>query len=420
MYYPFAKQLERLEYADIESFCKQGVAENLFLDYKEELKGEKLSKSIASFANTKGGLLLIGVHEDKTTKQPSKWDGINDTGTLSEQINAEIANVVPYPTCRFAIVPHKTKGKAFVVLIVQEGTAAPYFTVHKPIVWVRTGDISTPIGQSNRADLITLTERGKAANDRIESMQDIAEHLFNERYERAKDAAIAASGGQSAMMALTTETAILSGPHIPLVTSSIIPQNPEEIADQKTLYDQQHDFRYDKPHLLIPPMNVHLEPVRYGIVTQNDHAFSIDREQIRYMYVSKYGLLQFRHNIHERVEGVERHNLFRVLHCIANTLRYASTFYSHFGYSGTLRLIIEMENLDKEVLLLGSTNIMTDRQTVPLDLYSYDWSVDLSTHDLTTDKTKSLLTKLYTDIYLDLGFGSLPSEARKIIDEFNI
>lgn len=418
MYYPFASTLENLKHSDIVAFCNQGVSENIYLDYKQEIKADKLSQSVASFANTKGGILLIGVSEDKTTKLPDKTEGITDNGTLSETINQIIANVTPFPTCRFAIIPHKNKGKAFVIILVEEGASAPYFTVHKPVVYVRTGDISTPISESNRADLLALTERGEVADAKIQSSLNLATEIFDERYKRARDSAKAEQRQKNppSQMERLMDTSYVDdmyGYTAPITISSVIPNNPDELADHKVLLDEQMDFRFNKGSHTVPTSM--LDPVRYGIATRNEQAFNIDRKVVRYAYVNKYGLIQLRTELNDAHNGAEYHNLFRALWTVADTLRYASTYYSHFKYAGLLRLNVQLENLDKELMLLGSANIMFDEGILPVDLTSYEWTVELSTHDLTTDTAKLILTKLFTDIYLDLGFSDIAPEARDYI-----
>jgi len=422
MYNPFIKPLEELEYSDIEAFCKRGVAENIYLDYKQEIKADKLSQSIASFANTKGGILLIGVSEDKTTKLPDKWDGIDDSGTLSETLNQIIANVTPIPTCRFQIVPHKTKGKAFVIIMTEEGASAPYFTVHKPVVYVRTGDVSTPIAPSDRASLLELSERGEIADTKIQSSLDLSNLIFDERYERARDAYEAEqerlNPPTQMERLMKTPRIINTGYEASLVVASIIPRNPYELTDHKTLLDRQFDFRFNKANHTVP--NSMLDPVRYGIATRNEQAFNISRGTVRYAYVNKYGLIQLRTELGDAHNDTHYHNLFRALWSVGDTLRYASTYYNHFKYSGLLRLNVELENIDKSLLLLGSADIMFDEGMLPVDLTSYDWSVELSTHDLNTDIAKSILTKLFTDIYLDLGFSDIAPEANKYITDFKL
>ncbi|MBQ6436197.1 ATP-binding protein [bacterium] len=70
MFTPFGKKLDELSFKDIQNFCEKSVPENIYLDYKEEInpKNDHLAKTIASFANTYGGWILIGVKE-KTTAQ---------------------------------------------------------------------------------------------------------------------------------------------------------------------------------------------------------------------------------------------------------------------------------------------------------------------------------------------------------------
>lgn len=426
MYNPFTKPLEELTHSDIEAFCKSGVAENIYLDYKQEIKADKLSQSIASFANTKGGLLLIGVSEDKTTKLPDKWDGIVDSGTLSETLNQIIANVTPIPTCRYVIVAHKSKGKAFVVIVTEEGASAPYFTVHKPVVYVRTGDISTPIAPSDRASLIELSGRGKVADAKVQSSLDLANLIFDERFERARDAYEAEQerlNPPSQMERLMkTPRLVNTGYDAPLVVSSIIPRNPYELTDHKTLLDKQIEFRYSRGGTTIPASI--LEPVRYGLATSgydnHKQAFNVPQRKVRYGYVSKYGLIQLRRELNDTDNGRQIHNLFNALYSVTYTLCLASTYYARFNYSGSLKLIVELENLDKEMAMFGSQNIMSDPRETDIDLSSYDWTVDFSTHDLNTEGIKTMLSELFTSIYLDLGFQNLAPEARKYIDDFQL
>lgn len=60
--------LEGVTEADVNSFVAKGIEESLYLEYKgiESLREpQKLRKSIAAFANSDGGLLLVGVSEKK-------------------------------------------------------------------------------------------------------------------------------------------------------------------------------------------------------------------------------------------------------------------------------------------------------------------------------------------------------------------
>jgi hypothetical protein len=269
---------------------------------------------------------------------------------------------------------------------------------------------------------LELSERGKIADTKIQSSLDLSNLIFDERYERARDAYEAE---QERLNPPTQMERLMKSPRLintgydaPLVIASIIPRNPYELTDHKTLLDKQFDFRFSKGSHTVP--NSMLDPVRYGIATRNDQAFNIERGVVRYAYVNKYGLIQLRTELGDAHNNTEYHNLFRALWSVADTLRYASTYFSYFKYSGLLHLNIQLENIDKSLMLLGSADIMFDEGMLPVDLTSYDWTVELSTHDLTTNTSKDILTKLFTDIYLDLGFGDIAPEARKYINDFQL
>lgn len=58
----FGKPLKEVSYQDVLDFCATKTKENEVLDYKEDFP-TKLQKTIAAFANTYGGIIIIGVGE---------------------------------------------------------------------------------------------------------------------------------------------------------------------------------------------------------------------------------------------------------------------------------------------------------------------------------------------------------------------
>ncbi len=59
----FTKDITQITYEDVFIFCNQRLPESVHLDYKRDFP-RNLEKTIAAFANTMGGLVIIGVEDD--------------------------------------------------------------------------------------------------------------------------------------------------------------------------------------------------------------------------------------------------------------------------------------------------------------------------------------------------------------------
>ena len=158
----FTKPLDTVTFEDIESYCAEKKPETAQLDYKKSMPKDGLAKHIAAMSNTLGGIILIGIEED-STGHPAKWEGVPNDSKLIDQVYQQAANIKPYPNCHVYQTTEKN-GKVFILVQILEGSAGPYVTVTDPhIVWMRTGNISTPL---KRAD--------QDATERIRDKRDTA------------------------------------------------------------------------------------------------------------------------------------------------------------------------------------------------------------------------------------------------------
>src|SRR5512141_2970210 len=89
--------IESIEIDDIISFCEIRREEGIDLDYKSSWPSD-LEKVICSFANTQGGMILVGVDEEEKTRKPKlPINGIEGDSSSIYQRVMNIASDGVYP-----------------------------------------------------------------------------------------------------------------------------------------------------------------------------------------------------------------------------------------------------------------------------------------------------------------------------------
>lgn len=131
--------------AQIEGLILQGESDTR--EFKREISNDKKTtflKTVAGFANVRGGVILFGV-----------VNGTGEVAGIAGDVDKEkdrIVNmirdtVVPQPALR--ITSCKVKGKQVIALFVEEGDSAPYgLYPDKPAYYVRRGATTFPANQA--------------------------------------------------------------------------------------------------------------------------------------------------------------------------------------------------------------------------------------------------------------------------------
>ena len=81
----FTKRANEIDFNDIEVFCREW-GEGVRVEYKREITQKSLPKIISSFANTQGGIFIIGVEMDENNKVIFPIHGIPNEGGIEERI----------------------------------------------------------------------------------------------------------------------------------------------------------------------------------------------------------------------------------------------------------------------------------------------------------------------------------------------
>lgn len=143
----FSIPIDAISFQDVESFCQTFAREGLVLDYKREFP-KHLEKTIASFANTYGGHILIGVDETPTGEPALPIVGIPLQPGLRERVVAIALQAISppvYPEVRVVEFqsPNATHNdRAIIVIRVHESEDGAHAVEAGTSVYLRVDNIS--------------------------------------------------------------------------------------------------------------------------------------------------------------------------------------------------------------------------------------------------------------------------------------
>ncbi|HEX9804839.1 MAG TPA: ATP-binding protein, partial [Candidatus Dojkabacteria bacterium] len=374
------KNIKNLTYEEVVSFLKSNEPEGLHLDYKESTNEKSLRKHFAAFSNKKGGVIIIGVKEDKKTGIPIDIKGIKVDAKDIERINQIASNTDPLPT--YSIHKVEDSGKGFIIIKIMEGATPPYFNFNDSKVYVRTGDITKDYLESAEPrELENLFSKKKNSTIARKNNQVFVNLVFESHLKSAeRDRISLKASGDDVMKNKFGENSIFA-------KAIIQPSNPsEELFKPHDLIDYiQNNYKQVGRHTF-PPTNIILNPIPNGV-----SGFFSDS---RYGNVTNFqllsnGLVYFLDDI-LREEGqfklVEMHTIVRHL---ISTLRYANYIYNDFGYNGSITCIFEVDGFTGHEQLEELKNHQRVHQ--PALLPSYKLEFETNTVELNDSKQSNNL-----------------------------
>ncbi len=175
---------------DIQRLIDDRIPENYTLDYKEEPWPEKkgkntaneIAKDISSFANNQGGIIIVGVKEDKRTKLPVARTPF-EIGDWEERIDdVHDTSIKPFiEGLRIRrIISDEQKGKGYLIIEIPESPNAPHMVATTNKYYRRTNSGAQPMSEAEVAELYNrrqeqekrLKELYKPLFDKLEEEKD--------------------------------------------------------------------------------------------------------------------------------------------------------------------------------------------------------------------------------------------------------
>jgi hypothetical protein len=172
------KPMSEIDFEDIDKFCASMPQENSRLDFKLD-PPKRLEKTIAAFANTLGGLILIGIDSDQKTNAPV-WPpqrGLPAQPGLEERIYQKAIQAIYPPVTTIsvsAVIENQfLPGHVILAVRVDESRAAPHAVDDRQKVYIyeRSGSTTEPHQLAQIDRIQYLIERRKAIEVRKDELR---------------------------------------------------------------------------------------------------------------------------------------------------------------------------------------------------------------------------------------------------------
>ena len=159
----FTTPLSQITYDQVLHFCET-FAEGVRVEYKTE--PANIPKVVSSFANTMGGVWVIGVAADKTTNRPILPPvGLKREPGIEERITqSALTGIHPgiTPDVRVVDFPNQ-EDRVLVVVRVPESIEAPHAIQNATRVYIRNASTTAPVELSNIERIEYLLTRRRDA-----------------------------------------------------------------------------------------------------------------------------------------------------------------------------------------------------------------------------------------------------------------
>ena len=384
----FTKASTEMSYQDVVNFCRQGIGEGVNLDYKRDFPTSGLEKTISAFANTFGGVILIGI-EDEDSKPKPPFEGIEYKDRLEERVwNIIVDNIYPPVFPEIKVCPPRNN-KTFVIIRVPQSNETPHAIYNNTQVYVRTGNRNKP------EDLATIEQIEWLRNRRRKS-EELREMLCR----RAEDRYQTICGEKKVKIEFGEFTLSFTPlyPQKPLITVEEI----ENIVNKMKVFAGGREF----PRL----SHYNLEPIQDGMI----HFFlNKDTGFITHTEINKFGLFFYKEDLGSGIketpesETIKRIHLSKILDILDVSFESIAKFYNTVGYWGLVKVKLSLAGLlGVRVVRLNSKDYFLDEaEKINITENELSWGIVTSVSELSDVVTRhNKLLSLGKEIAWSFGY----------------
>lgn len=296
----FSKPINELSFDDVVAFLKQNIAENTMLDYKFMLpkNNEKFAKTIAAFANTMGGTIIVGV-KDENDKPVPPFTGQPFHAKIRPQIESIIQNYIdPLVFVDIATCKNPRGNGMFVVINIPQSNLTPHLVGDLKRAYIRTG-------QSSRPEVIVHPDKLPWLLDNRRKSQNLRHILLDKAQAHFNNFLIAQNLKTTQLTAAFTLIPLY--PQTPSINYKDLPALLEKI--------KMKDFALE------PQINT----VQDGIIVKKGQFSTIE--------LNSYGLISYRTLLNPQDTFVDLKKVFKD---IVLFFKFTSAFYKQLGFISPL------------------------------------------------------------------------------------
>ena len=363
----FTKPIDEITFEDVKSFCDVW-AEGVRVEYKKEIR--HIPKIVSSFANTHGGIFLIGVEADQTNNMPiCPIEGIPKDSGIEERIQqSALTGIYPGIIPKIKLVDVPNSNNVVVIVRVDESLQAPHAIKDVTQVYIRVGSITQPY-EYKHANMDNIAYMFKRREDSQVVARQILERI-EKRVSAIEPAHITINSLQQIYGELPKIT-VIAQPTFPYRPVIPIPDIYE--LGRKRLYPLRRveggaacvGQRYERGRGLDDITKVYIEFNEYGIIY---------RKAMLSIYKDSY-------------TDEERMDCDQFFFHIKDVIKYAVDLYGKCEYLGNIKISIQLQKVLGWILSDSSGRHYREEITGNLDAKTecFDTEVSASIECLARD-----------------------------------